>query len=788
MLLGLASLALLCWTGGAFRQHRRARWHPLLTLLGGVALVAAISLVPLPERVLEVLSPANAELRDFALVPLGLEAPRPLTVDAPSTWRALARVIAFAAIAFVSLQLGRRPGPRRRLLMVIAATGAFTAVVGFGHLLAGADALFGAWRYSSGITFVSFFGNQNHLAGFLAFSATVALGLALDTRSREQAVGWVVVAFGCGVAVVLSFSRGGVASFIVTWALVAGLHLARRQGGLKAVLPWLVIGAVGLFAFALAAEPLLDRLATVATMEKLQQSKLELWPMFWDAARSYARAGMGLGSFELAFSRFQTQHLDFTFTHPENLVLQWASELGFPLFVALMAGVAFVGWRLSRRAVGTVLESTVLLAVVGVGLHDLFDFALELNALPVSVMVALGVCAAREKEEGPQHRARVGLPVLASSVLVVAGGVFALSQGLPPHGDAEAALLELVKANRPVPEVRARAVEVIDRHPSDWVPYAAVANDLSRLGSARETLAWTNRVLFLRPRDPDAHVAAGRALLRLGRQTQALLEFKTAWLLGDSSSLDEGLVLAARLGGFDRLLVDTSGLLTRLWRRSHELNRKADAQALLDAVEQLPPSNEVLSEARVLAVLQAQATGQPAEAVRRLEGLPADVQARPELVVLNANALALLGRADEGIARLEALAHGEPQNLTVALALAALLGQAHRTSQAREVINRSRPFVSTPAGRANLFVYEAELWLADERFPRALEALQTASRIEPGRADLRYRVAQVYERMGRHRAALEEVRQGRLIDTPEGARAQDAWVERLTAAIAGSMP
>ncbi|MDP1922890.1 MAG: hypothetical protein Q8L14_41990 [Myxococcales bacterium] len=470
-------------------------------------------------------------------------------------------------------------------------------------------------------------------------------------------------------------------------------------------------------------------------------------------------------------------------------MLQWVSELGIPLSVLLLAGSVFVGWRLSQQARGAMLESTVLLGVLGVGLHDFFDFALELNALPVSVVAALGVCAAREKEGGDESRRRqVRRWAIGFSALLIAGGMFALARGLPAHADAEKRLLSLLDAQRSSSDVRAAAVQAIDRHPADWVLYSAVAHQLSRQGAPRESLAWTNRVLFLRPRDTRAHVAAARALLRLGQPTQSLLEFKTAWLLGDTTSLDEGLLLASQLSAYDRLLVDTPGLLTKLWERYQALGRLAEGQELLAAVELLPPSKEVHDEAQMLAVSQADAMGKPADVVTRLEALPETVQSRPELVVLWANSLAKLGRADEGIKRLDVLARKEPQNATVAVALASLLGQERRTSEGRDVLNRSRPFVATPRGRAMMFVQEADLWMIDDRLPRALEALQTASRIEPDRAELRYRVAQVYERLGRYRSALEEVRAGCRLDSPEGAKAHVVWVERLEGAAGGTKP
>jgi tetratricopeptide (TPR) repeat protein len=785
LLWALASLALITWLIGAWKHRRRASTHLLVALPLGLALVAALSLIPLRAGLLGVVSPVNAELRDFALVPLGLDAARPLTMDAPSTWRALARLLSLGALGFVALQLGRLHGPRFRLLLTVAGTGALVAVVGFGHLIAGAESLFGVLRYSGNVPFLSFFGNVNHVSGFLAFCGTVALGLALDTRNKEAAVGLYALALLCGTGVFLSFSRGGIATFVVTWALVGALQLARRQGGVRTALPWLVIGGTVLFALSLASEQILERLATVSSVDKLAKTKIELWPMLWNGALAFWPAGMGLGAFELGFTRFQTTQLDVTFTHPENLVLQWLAELGVPLSLVLFAASAVVGAQLVRQAKGKALEPVLLLAVFGVGLHEVFDFALELNALPVAVVVVLGLLASAEGPEGVGQTKRSvhrGWLVAGSALVVV--GALALTKGLPTHAAAEARVIALVKQGAPSSEVRQAAVAAIDRHPSNWVLYSAVANQLAVEGAARESLAWVNRLLFLRPDDPRAHVAAGRALLRLNQPTQALLEFKVAWRLGDSTSVDEGLLLAAKLGQYDRLLVDEAGLLKRLWERYQALGKRAEAKALLEAVLVLPLSEAVRVEALTLAVQQAEVEQQPKVALERLESLPQPARDETAMVLLRARVLAQVGRLGEASALLDALSKKVPQDVGVSMALAGVLSQQQRTSDARAALERARPFVSGPTGRSQLFQREADLWVQDERWPRALEALQTASRIEPTRADLKYRLAQVYERMGSLHSALDEVRKGRLLDTPEGAKAQDPWVSRLEAALA----
>ncbi|MDX2009478.1 MAG: polymerase, partial [Myxococcaceae bacterium] len=74
LLWALASVALVTWLIGAWKHRRRAGTHALLALPAGLAVVALVTLIPLPATLLALGSPVNAELRDFALVPLGLDA------------------------------------------------------------------------------------------------------------------------------------------------------------------------------------------------------------------------------------------------------------------------------------------------------------------------------------------------------------------------------------------------------------------------------------------------------------------------------------------------------------------------------------------------------------------------------------------------------------------------------------------------------------------------------------------------------------------------------------------
>ncbi len=772
-------VALACWAAGAVRHSRRVTLHGALVIPAVMALAAAVQLVPLPPGLLALVSPPAAELREFALVPLGLTGWRPLSVDPPSTARALARLTALGLLAFVALQLGRAENVRRRLFAVTALSGVLVSLTGLGHLLAGAEALFGVHHFIANLSLVTPFGNVNHLAAFLTFTSTVALGLALSSESRDVAVAWVTAAFVSGLAIFLSLSRGGIASFVVTWGLVGAAFLALKGGGLKRVVPWVVIAGTMAFAGLLAFDQLADRAETVSSVEKLSSTKVELWPMLWDGIAPSGRLGMGAGAFELGFTRWQTRQLSVTFTHPENAPLQLAADFGVPLALVLMGLVAWLARRMWVGVYTEHAERTVLLGAIGVALHDVFDFALELNAVAPVVIIGVGLVASAQRNVRQTPGRRFSGAIALALVLLGVG----LAQGRSHHLDAEAELADIIKARAGLDEVRAKALAAIDRHPSDWLLYARMASDVAARGDPREALAWANRHAFLRPIDSHAAVSAANALLRLRQPGQAISQLKHAWELGDADSIPLGLAVAKREGMLDRLVIDRVGFLPMLWKQATVQLTANDAAAILNSVELSGVSDEVVREAQRLLVQHEADYGDPTRALEAFSKLPGTEQQKDEEQKLKVRLLTKVGKRDEAIEAMSAFVNRQPSDLEATWSLMELLLGAGRLAQAHETLERARPFVDGPAARAGLFEREAGLYVQEQRWGRALEALQTASRISPARPDLHYRMADLYERMGSLHSALDEVRRGRVLDSPAGVKATDALVERLERAL-----
>ncbi|MCY1074492.1 O-antigen ligase family protein [Archangium lansingense] len=786
----LAGLAFVLACVGAWRQHRSLHL-PLLALpLGAGALLCLLQLVPLPPGLLAVLSPEAAELRDFVLVPLGLDGSRPLSMDTPATWRELARHLAYLLIFVAAVQVCRSGRSRRRLLTTLAFTGAAVSVLGLLHALLGVDKLLGVISFvHARPPLVTPFGNPNHLAAFLGLSATVSLGLALSSEGRRRAAPYVLATVLGGTGVLLSLSRGGIA-FFVFGMLAFALLLLMRRAGTERVLSWRRGGAVLLCLLAVlavggqvASERLVAELETADSVAELRHSKLEQWPVLASVARAYP-LGLGRGAFESVFPRYQTRPVINTSTHPENAVLQLATEFGVPGLLLLVVGLWGFGRLLRREGLGAA-ELAVLAGVAALGLHDLFDFSLELPASAVAAWVVLAsVARPEDRKRAEASRGHAPLRGLAAGVALTVVALLALVPGRSTLETAEAELGALVAARAPLEEVRARGLALIDRHPADHALQDLVGLAYANAGreGAAEALAFANRALYLNPVDARAHRVAARALLNLGRRTQAFLEYRLAFEAGDRGLLwREALGRARTLAELQALTPDAAREVVQFASELQRAGRHEEALPWLawacERFDAAPESVQLWEhEARVRLARRelAEAEAASAEVSRRAPDALSSY-------LLRADVLHALGRKDEALESLEALGPRFPGNVELAFTLARLQVDLGLTRRARESLQQVSPFVSNLSQRAQIFMLEAASYEREGLRTRALESWKSVVRMQPGPGAW-FKVARLHESLHQFDAAARAVREGVQL-LPEAQRAEgEAWVARLETA------
>jgi predicted Zn-dependent protease len=795
-LVGLAALAALLAGVGARRQGHAVH-VPLLAvpLLAGAAL-CLVQLIPLSSGLLGWVSPEAAGLREFALVPLGLTGARPVSLEPSATWRELAKSLAYALTFLAAVEVCRSRPSRRRLLATLAFTGAGVSLLGLLHAVLGLTQLLGVLAFTHAQPpLVTTFGNPNHLAGFLGLSATVGLGLAVSSERRGRGVLFGAAALLSGAGVLLSLSRAGILFFLFGQVLLGVWLVWRRsEGGSteRVPPPWsrgaavvLLLGATLAVGGYVAWEKLVAEAASAASVEELRHSKVDLWPMMAEAARAFPVLGMGRGAFEVAFPRYQTVPNPNTLTHPENAVLQLLAEFGVPGLMLLALSVwGFV--RLLRLERLGRAELAVLAGVMALGLHNLFDFSLELPACAVAALVALATVARPEERESSTVSGWTWrLPATRGLALAAGFTVLALVALVPGRhmvAAAEEELTALVRARPPLAEVRARAAVLIDRHPADYLLYSLVGSAYASGGKAAagEALAFINRALYLRPMDAASHRIAARALMALGRRGQAFLEYRLAYESGDTGvlvreALDQTRTLKelqALTPGSPAMVAELAlALFSKPGRQEQTLAWLAWSREHFDAAPGVAALWE--REARLRMV-----RGELGEA----EALCAELERRvPEALesqVLRAQILRAQGRHEDAIGLLERILPRFPGKLEVSFVLASQLLDVGQTRRAREVLQGANPFVTDYRQRARLLSLEAASYEREGLLARALERYQTVARLVP-EPQAHFTVARLQESLRRFGDAARSVREGLQL-LPAGAHSDaEAWVARL---------
>ncbi|MBF0631458.1 MAG: O-antigen ligase family protein [Magnetococcales bacterium] len=378
--------------------------YPLIFILPALwTCYPLLQLIPLPERILKLLSPASLEVARIAGMTGGW---RPISLDPHLTLTAWLKGMAYLAVFWLTL-VTTTTRPRLRLLAItIFCCGTLQALWGI---------LSGNMLSSMGLhgTFV----NRNHFAGFLELTIPVGFGLLvawLDHQSMRNRPTWgeslqhALHALGTGkgmvsillvtqfLALFLSRSRGGSAAllcslFIVTLMTNQRMHKSSREQRL--ILPLLLVSVVAGAWFGL--EHLVERMLAT-TLQQLD--RWEIAVSVTGLIRDYFLVGVGAGAFATIFSMYRNPGLTGEFyDHAHNDHLELIAEQGLLGYLLLALAMAY-SWRVMGRAFvqrrdpfarGMLLAG--LAGTLSLELHALVDFNFHIPANAVFFMVVMAM-------------------------------------------------------------------------------------------------------------------------------------------------------------------------------------------------------------------------------------------------------------------------------------------------------------------------------------------------------------------------------------------------------------
>ncbi len=268
--------------------------------------------------------------------------------------------------------------------------------------------------------------NPNILASYLIGPLLVALALIAGLVSfgagrggnegeRRPRLGLIGLGFAVllmGPAILLTGSRAGLVSAaagLVVFALARGGKGQRRKRTM-----WVVGGVlVALVVVVVAAPPLRDRARRAFSMENHSTAfRCYTWLATVEMVRDKPLLGVGPGTFEYSYPGYA--RAGYTRMSHQSF-LQLAAEAGvFALLAALVAGIGGVRlclWIARRQGSGAgALAAAAAGWLVGLALHNLFDYSMYVPAVAVSAFAVLGAAVGpvevrpAESDKGSKRR------------------------------------------------------------------------------------------------------------------------------------------------------------------------------------------------------------------------------------------------------------------------------------------------------------------------------------------------------------------------------------------------
>ena len=335
---------------------------------------------------------------------LPLWSSRPLTYDTYATWQTAVKILASGLFLLLFATFVNTDERRRTAAKVIIAVCTLLALIAIGQSYLGKM----LWQRGAFGPFV----NRNHFAGFLELGIGLAGGLLIGRGTRRE---WLAVYASALLVmcagVVLSASRGGLLALgaeVVFLVAIAAPGWSNEQGREKARAGLLVRAAAALLLGAGTiggAVWLVGSEGLVANFSQLEQasptesserySRRDIWQATWQMIKAHPIAGVGLGAFPYAYTRYDQSSGAQRVEQAHNDYLQVLADggvIGGVLALSFLE-LLFLHGFLQANTRDKTRRALVLGALTGcfaIAVHSFVEFNLQVTA---NAQLFLALCA-----------------------------------------------------------------------------------------------------------------------------------------------------------------------------------------------------------------------------------------------------------------------------------------------------------------------------------------------------------------------------------------------------------
>lgn len=338
-----------------------------LAVLGSLAAVMAIQLVPLPPALWTTL-PGHGQFAEAAAIAVRPQPFRPISISPELTWNSLCALIIPAAtlLGYAAVD----DATRWRIVPILLGIALVSAAVGIGQVAQGPSSPLYLYRVTNDTMAVGLFANRNHAATLLVLCFPLLGAFWLGNRAQARkplplAISAAGVAAFLIITIAIIGSRAGFIFMLISIAatllflLFVRSRNPRQSPGRDDRRLWIVGGiaaaVVLIGAIVLTGGQGSNAIARLARTHAGGELRIDALPSLLELARAYVPWGSGFGTFDPAYRIVEpAAHIDqYYLNHAHNDVLE----------VLITGGV--LGVIVTLAGCGAVIMWTVRLAQAG---------------------------------------------------------------------------------------------------------------------------------------------------------------------------------------------------------------------------------------------------------------------------------------------------------------------------------------------------------------------------------------------------------------------------------------
>ena len=411
-LLQIGAIAIVFW------MIRRGTWSELdrstrmlLAIVMAAALLALLTLVPLPPALWKLLGGRDAVFGAYALI--GMSAPwLPVSLAPDATIAALFSFL--PPLAMLLLVHACPPDGRRAAVITLAAFAFVSVLFGVFQQVAGFRSDTYIYQYTSRGGAVGFFANRNHLATLCLMTMPFLAALAAMARRKEygaQPGGWAPLVGALLLLVVGTLAVQSLAGWVLLPPTLLACVLVFQRPGQGRLLRTLAAGLALVTAIAILAALFAPwSPADFVAGEVRPQERRAIMGLTWQAAQHVWPFGAGWGSFAEIYRQFEdSAAITGTFiNHAHNEYLEVLLETGLPGLALVLA--VLVWWiariRAAWRSGGDPVARAATVAIGVIVAHSFVDYPIRTAAIACVAALCCGLAGVRAAAVEPRRRER----------------------------------------------------------------------------------------------------------------------------------------------------------------------------------------------------------------------------------------------------------------------------------------------------------------------------------------------------------------------------------------------